>query len=227
MNKNLNLEKSTLEQDFNVFLQSELPLPNAAMATELLPDGVLHEPLLKKLKAKVGRDLVKSPFQLGFIYTGLSLVGYAVSLIVCAQWSFGLSQFSHFASFHLHNLQGPVCPLLCGAVFTGIPFLLSCLFLNRFQQRYLITRMWWFLALVPIAATALMLVLPKNLQHSHASSSVGSGLSDSSGALWIGLWTLSAILTPYLLEALVYLIIKPKKYKGQLFATNAGILKSK
>lgn len=212
MKDTLNSTKNSFEREFDVFLDGDIAQPGSLSSRDIMPEGDFREKLLKKLKTKIGRDLVKSPVQLGLIYGMLSLVGYAVSLMMCAQWSVGLSNFAFQASFHLHGLPGPICPLVCGAVFTGVPFLLSCVLLNRFQQRYLITRLWWFLALVPIVATGLMLILPKNLQHTHISSLPISIWGSSAEAAWIGLWATAALLTPYFLEAIVYFWVKPKRY---------------
>ena len=212
MMKNIPHQKSEpLGKEFEAFVN----MGQAAPSEETLEEIESRNTLLQKLNAKIGRDLVKSPSQLALFYLGLTLVGYAVSLIICAQWSVGFSPFAHTTALHLHSLPASICPLVCGAVFTGIPFLLSCLFLNRFQHRYLITRMWWFFALVPLVTTGIMLLMPATLQHSHAGTAASLSQGDNAGTEWIVLWTVAAIVTPFIFEAVVYFIVRPKRYRTQ------------
>lgn len=170
-----------------------------------------------RLSRLIEKDLVRSPAQMMSLYLGLSLVGYALSLLICAQNTLGLSKFSHIISAGLHRLPDPWCPIVCGAVFTGIPFLLSCLFLTRFQHRYLIFRLWWFLAAIPLVTTGVMVFLPHGMQHAklqQALQPVASRPDLLSDSAWISLWTASAILFPYLLELVVYLYVRPKRYRA-------------
>ena len=175
-------------------------------------------PVSLKSIAKIRSELVRSRVQLAFLYCGFSTVGYLASLFICAQNSLGLSGLSYAVAEHMHKVPDPWCPILCGAVFTGIPFLLSTLFLNRFQHRYLIRKMWWFFAAVPILGTAVMMLLPHKLQHARLSEHMDM-LNNRSHSLtnvqWMIIWALSAILVPYLLESVVYLFLKPRKMNHQ------------
>lgn len=169
------------------------------------------------LNRLIEKDLVRTPAQMIFLYLGLSAVGYALSLLICAQNTLGLSKFSHIIAAGLHRLPDPWCPIVCGAVFTGIPFLLSCLFLTRFQHRYLIFKMWWFFAAVPLVTTGVMVFLPHGMQHAKlqpALQSVAARPDLLSDGAWISLWTASAILFPYLLELVVYFCVRPKRFRA-------------
>lgn len=164
--------------------------------------------------SEIQKDLVPSARQLALWYSGFSVVGYFASLLVCAQNSFGLSGFAHKVAELLHNLPDPWCPMACGAVFTGVPFILSAIFLTRFQHRYLILKMWWFFASVPIFATIAMLLLPHNLQHHKLAMQMNelglrpNALSDTA---WLSVWAATAILFPYLLELILWRVVAPRK----------------
>ncbi|MEY4064190.1 MAG: hypothetical protein RIR26_398 [Pseudomonadota bacterium] len=194
-------DDNSIAKDYAIFVEDEtLPMtPIEATAA----------------KDRIRKDLVRSPGQMALIYFGLSVVGYIASLAVCAQNAFGLSAIAHAVSYHIHQLPDPWCPILCGSVFTGIPFVLSLMFLNRFQHRYLIFRMWWFFASVPVFATGLMMILPSKFQHARMSGpmadAVARGDVMSNGA-WMALWAASAILLPYILEGIVYLVVRPRRY---------------
>ena len=162
---------------------------------------------------KFSRDLVKSPFEMGLKYLGLSIVGYVVSLSICAQNSLGVSSWSHHVAEILHQLPLVPCAILCGVVFTGTPFFLSFFLLNRFQQRYLLFRMWWLIAAIPLFATFLLLILPVKLRYFGATQ-VDDHLF-SGDWKWVALWTASSIATPYVLEIFVYLSVRRKKSKGR------------
>ena len=162
----------------------------------------------------IRKELVPSPFRLGFWYLAFSFAGYLTSLLVCAQNSWGLSGFAHQVADAIHKLPDPWCPMVCGAVFTGVPFLLSAVLLTRFQHRYLIFKMWWFFAAIPIVGTVTMIFLPQSLQHhkmAHHMSMMTSRPDSLTETSWIAVWALTAILFPYLLELLLWTRIAPKK----------------
>lgn len=165
----------------------------------------------QKIKEMFSKELVGSPYKLMLTYGLLSVVGYLISLTICAQNSFGLTHLSHQVAGALHTVPGILCPILCGFVFTGIPFLFSAVFLNRFQQRYMLFKLWWFLASVPLVTTLVMLYLPARMRHNAVSDSDPASmfLTDIG---WISIWAAAAILTPYILEGLIYLRIRQKKY---------------
>jgi hypothetical protein len=133
------------------------------------------------------------------LYLSFSVIGYLASLFVCAQNSFGLSRFAHDFAQAIHHLPDPLCPMVCGAVFTGIPFVLAALFLSRFQHRYLIYRMWWFFAAIPIFGTIVMILLPKNFQHQRLAlhiNELSARQNSPSDMQWMTVWALSAIVFP-------------------------------
>jgi hypothetical protein len=169
--------------------------------------------------SKIKNELVPSALRLAVWYSGFSVVGYLASLFVCAQNSFGLSGLSHQVARTLHSLPDPWCPMICGAVFTGVPFILSTVLLNRFQHRYLIFKMWWFFAAIPIVVTIAMILLPQDLQHHRLSHNMIESSMKSlafSDAGWVTTWALSAIVFPHLLEFFVWKVVAPRKRTKKL-----------
>jgi hypothetical protein len=164
--------------------------------------------------SKITQDLVSSPWHIVAWYLGFSVIGYFVSLLICAQNSLGLSGFAHHVAKAIHQLPYPWCPLICGAVFTGVPFFFTAFFLSRFQHRYLIFKMWWFFAAVPIFGTVSMILLPQNFQHhklAHSMNETASGAHVFSDISWMAVWAISAIIFPYIFELVVWQFVAPKK----------------
>lgn len=169
-----------------------------------------QSPLIQNIAKKYASQLVRSPFRLGLFYVGLSLVGYFVSLVICAQNAVGIFNFSFDLANKLCMIPMPWCWMVCGALFSGVPFLISLATLNRFQQRYLLFKMWWLVAAIPVAAAALMLAVPSAFV-SELAMPASMRLEDLSSVLP---WTLSAIATPYLLEACLYFFIRQKQWSA-------------
>jgi hypothetical protein len=193
------MKKNNPPEDYKLFLTSQEAPLNDFNSQSLI---------------KIKNDLVKSPWRLAGWYLGFSLLGYLVSLLVCAQNSLGLSGFAYDMAQAIHRLPDPWCPMICGAVFTAVPFVLTTAFLNRFQHRYLIFKMWWFFALIPCLGTLSMIWLPANFQHQrltqhmHDLAQRNHGLSQTE---WMVVWALSAIVFPYLCEWVVWGFVSPKK----------------
>jgi hypothetical protein len=206
-------EHSNLAEDFAFFesLSTEKP-PASESVEESHALRTAAGPKTSWAKA-ITKDLVRSPLEMAALYTGLSIVGYVASLAVCAQNSFGLGSLSRRVADILHQLPDPWCPIVCGSVFALVPFVISSVVLNRFQQRYLMTRMWWFFASIPIAAAGLMLLLPHSLQHARMNAALSPSqvrpdlLSDGA---WMAIWVATAVLLPYLLQAVVYVTLMPR-----------------
>lgn len=148
---------------------------------------------------RIARDLVASPGRLVGVYVLANLLGYALSLAVCAQNGVGLFAFSHDVAAGMHVIPWPWCPVVCGALFSAVPNLLSRLFFTPFQQRYLFWRLGWLLALAPLSAAALLTLGgerdPAEFFHGMAHGSLSPGG-------WMMLWTLGALGTAALLELL-------------------------
>ena len=133
---------------------------------------------------RILKDLVPSSKRLAAAYVAFTAVGYGLSLALCAQNGVGLFAFSHSMAHSMHAIPWPWCPAVCGALFALIPNLFARAFLTRFQQRYLVLRLGWLLALAPIAASA----------------AVALASGNEPQWLWLGLWTLGALGTAALLE---------------------------
>lgn len=191
-------------------------LPESEIRDYLSVDAsasALPQNQMEHIKQKFSKELVGSPPKLMASYLLLSVAGYLLSLAICAQNSLGLTHLSHTVAHTLHSIPGVLCPIACGFVFTGVPFLFSAVFLNRFKQRYMLFKLWWFLAAVPLVTTLVMLYLPARLRHNSVENLDAASMFFTDIA-WISIWAASAILTPYLLEGLVYLKIRQKKYEG-------------
>lgn len=134
-------------------------------------------------------DLVASQPLLAVYYLALSVVGYITTLAICAQNGVGLLNFAkHAESLMMRGIPYPWCPILCGTLFGSIPFVVSFLFLNRFQRRFLLFRMWWLPLFVPVLFCGIFVLLGRLIQ-----------VDDWQSSFHI-LWIVAAIVTPYLLE---------------------------
>lgn len=142
------------------------------------------------------KDLVASRFKLSVTYIAGASLGYILSLVFCAQCSIGLSPLAWKMNSLLHAMPDPWCPILCGFVFGFSPTLVSFLYLSRFQHRFLIFRMGWLPALVPIVSSALLLLS-----------------DDPHDWVWRSIWLLAAVLTPYILELIAAVILRQARWK--------------
>lgn len=165
--------------DLKQFLQSESPVDVNARLPETLE-----------------KDLVASRFKLSVTYVAGAILGYVFSLVICAQCSIGLSPLAWKTNSLLHMMPDPWCPILCGFIFGFSPTLVSFLYLSRFQHRFLIFRMGWLPALVPIISSALLLLS-----------------DDPHGWTWRGIWLLAAVLTPYTLELMAAALLRQSRWK--------------
>jgi hypothetical protein len=167
--------------EWQKFLQSEAPLDAAAPVPN-----------------RIEKDLVASRWKLSSTYIGGAALGYLISLMICAQCSIGLSPLAWKINSLIHTMPDPWCPLLCGFIFGFSPTLVSFLYLSRFQHRYLIFRMGWLPALVPLISSALMLLS-----------------DDPHGWMWRSIWLTAAILTPYMIELIAALVLKQARWKPE------------
>lgn len=147
------------------------------------------------LPRSIEKDLVVSRTRLCVIYFLGSVLGYMASLAICAQYGVGFSALSWKLAEYIHSIPDPWCPILCGFVFGISPTLVSVVYFSRFQHRFLIFRMGWLPASVPVLGT-LTLVL----------------LGDSRSWEWRGIWFLSAMATPYLIEVGSALILRQRQW---------------
>jgi hypothetical protein len=167
--------------DWQKFLETEAPLDTPAKVPDALE-----------------KDLVTSRAQLSFTYIGGAALGYVISLMICAQCSVGLSSLAWKVNSLIHTMPDPWCPILCGFIFGFSPTLVSFLYLSRFQHRFLIFRMGWLPALVPIIGGALMLLA--DVPH---------------GWVWRSIWLVTAILTPYVFELIAAFVLKQSRWKPE------------
>ncbi len=150
----------------------------------------------------IKRDLVVSAWRLAALYLAASLCGYAASLSICAQNSFGMSGFAHELAAALHRLPQPWCAVVCGAVFGLVPTLVTTLLLNRFRHRYLLFRMWWLPLTVPVLAAWSMAAMPSVV------AVPVSGMWSEPG--WLASWVLAAVATPYVVEGVAALLLRQR-----------------
>jgi hypothetical protein len=167
--------------DLEQFLKSEAPVDAAAPVPDVIE-----------------KDLVASRAKLSGTYVAGAALGYGISLTICAQCSIGLSPLAWKMNSFLHTMPDPWCAILCGFIFGFSPTLVSFFYLSRFQHRFLIFRMGWLPALVPLIASALLLL---------------SG--DPHGWIWRLTWLLAAILTPYTMELFAAWLLKQPRFKPQ------------
>lgn len=182
MNERLN----TSETEFEEFLKLEKTAPIAE---------------LNALSKRISTELVASRLRLAVLYGVFSVVGYIVTLAVCSQGGVGLFGLSDRNSAVLmQTLPAPWCSVVCGAIFSGIPFMFSVLLMNRFQRRFLIFKMFW-LPLLMSAIGCLALLF--------AGHSFGEVQLQNLDVAWI----LSAIATPYVAESTLSAALAQKRVK--------------
>ncbi len=167
--------------EWQKFLQSEAPIEASAPVPDLIE-----------------KDLVASRAKLSMTYVGGAALGYVISLMICAQCSVGLSPLAWKINSLIHTMPDPWCPILCGFIFGFSPTIVSLLYLSRFQHRFLIFRMGWLPALVPLIGSALLLLS-----------------DDPHGWGWRSIWLLSAILTPYIIEIVAAFVLKQSRWKPE------------
>lgn len=153
---------------------------------------------MQKTESRISAELNRSRKSFFLSFALLSVLGYFSSLSVCSQYSFGLTGFSQSVAAALHKLPDPLCPIVCGIVFSIVPVIFLFVFLDRFQRRRLIVRYWWLPVLSTLASCLLMYYLPQNLQHEgmhHGQVGVRGAHGDIGWLIW---WTLSAVAIPFL-----------------------------
>jgi hypothetical protein len=146
---------------------------------------------------RVTRDLVQSKVKLASVYIGGSVLGYLITLVICAQCSIGLTPLAWRTAAMMQNLNETACALVCGTIFGIGPFLASTVALSRFEHRFLLFKMTWLVCLVPVIASVIMTII--GTPHSWT---------------WHGLWASAAIFTPYFLEAMAFLRLKQSPWHG-------------
>lgn len=151
------------------------------------------------VKAKISDDLNRS--RKGFVTAFLlsSLVGYFFSLSLCSQNSVAFTTLSINTAAFLHGLPDPLCPILCGVVFSLLPVLCLFVALDRFQVRRLLCEMFWLPSATTFLACVLMMVLPAAFQHD-GMHLTHEGVRHTAGDLvWLVWWTFGALSIPALM----------------------------
>ena len=162
----------------------------------------------QNIKERINGQLVKNHYAFTGFYVALSVAGYLFSLLFCAQNANGFSMFSQHVAHNLHSLPDVICAPLCGAAFSIIPVFSTLFIFNRFQKRYLFSKFWWYMILFPPLFASLFLLIPSNILGFEVHEHVLEHYSDTT---WLGMWTLSAILTPYISFLLIYLNVFKKR----------------
>lgn len=170
----------TESEDFELFTQVKVP--------QAIPLATVTKVLEK--------DLVKSQTKLALIYLAGSLLGYVLSLTICAQCSVGFSKFAWRIASVIHEMPDPWCPFICGAIFGIAPFFVTLLFFNRFQHRYLLRHMAWLVVSVPVLVSVSFMVLAN--QHDFT---------------WDMNWMITAVATPYICEALSGFVLRQNAWR--------------
>lgn len=195
-NEASNLPASSVDEEYAEFLGSSEGYPFHSGA---VPD-------------EIRRDLVPSCPRFVVQYMTLVASGYLISLSVCEQHNLGFFLLSRYVAEQISHLPWYLCAVVCGSLFTSIPFLISCGFLSRFQQRYLLFRLWWLVFSVPIVATAAILFTHDRLSEPSASHGGMAALPwQMNSPAWTALWLGAAVLTPYLLEGILFALFLKRK----------------
>ncbi|MEY4066533.1 MAG: hypothetical protein RIR26_2741 [Pseudomonadota bacterium] len=186
------MKNSGLEKEHVVI--DETSLPEYQMFLEAADDGAFHSTRTSHVAERISRDLVSSPRSIGIKYTILVIVGFFLSLLICAQGNIGLGAVSFKIFEEVMSFIPPkFCGIVCGTIFSGVPFFFSLIVLNRFEQRYLLFRMWWLVLLLPILGAVCM-------------QFYGNVMRDADDFMWgwASSWTIAAVMTPYVFETVLY-----------------------
>lgn len=167
-----------------------------------------------KVIQKIENELVGSPLKLKLAVFTFSVLGYLANLSICAQGELGITNLSHQIFNIVHsNLPTCSCALITGSSLTGIPFVLSFFFLNKFQQRYLLKFMSWYLILIPFLATALIFLWTWHPIEPKPSMLVWGKFDVPNALTHAIVWTSSALFTPYFLISFFRIFTRQKKAK--------------
>jgi hypothetical protein len=174
-----------------------------------LPQSVVEQ--MTHTSEKIAKELTLSRQRFVFSFLFFSVLGYFASLSLCSQNAIGLTRFSLSVAAILHSLPDPLCPVVCGLAFSFLPLVSLFLFLDRFQLRRLIVRLWWLPVLTTLISCLLMIVLPPTFQHEgmhlmherqahleHQLANQGAtGVRDTrTDAGWLMWWASSAVALP-------------------------------
>lgn len=183
----------------------KIPKPEKSLASDFElfagTESTARTADLKSLTANMEKDLVTSPKKLAFSYIAGSVIGYFASLAICAQCSVGLTPFAWQMSSIIHEIPDPWCPFVCGTIFGVAPFIVTLIFFNRFQHRYLLYRMWWLMIAVPVIGGISM-----------------TAIGGSHDTAWDLQWIFTAILTPYIGEGLTGWLLRQNKWATPEFS---------
>lgn len=167
--------------------------------------GQLPEAIDKQLdetEKVISDDLNRSRKRFFSAFLLFSGLGYFCSLSVCSQNSIALTALSVDVAALLHQLPDPLCPIVCGVVFSIVPVVLLFLLLDRFQLRRLIVQYWWLPVVTTFVSCLLMSILPAAFQHQGMHHG-HIGLRHTHGDyVWMFWWTLAAVVIPLLFTAL-------------------------
>lgn len=173
------------------------------------------QPFSKKLEAtkfKIQSTLVNSPKRIVQVYVLGSIAGYLASLIFCEQNTVGLGAFAEKTAMAMCAFGMPWCWLICGAIFAAFPLLATAAIFNRFERRYLYRNLWWLVASMPMISSLLMIFVPRGMDEFFKESNQMMMLDSPSA---IGFWLLGALGLPYLIEFLLSLNLRQKRWQIQ------------
>ncbi len=160
--------------------------------------------ILKNIESKISKKLVESKTRLALLYLFFSFIGYLLSLKFCPHWFVKMDQLLYNSlSFLKTSCNCAAYSIICGAVFTGVPFLLSLLFLNPFKRRFLLLKMSGLVIPLPLVTTVLP-ILFQNYFHFKGKMLIQNNIINPY------LWSISAIITPYVLYFLSYILSRQK-----------------
>lgn len=172
---------------------------------------------LQQTGMQISAELKRSRKRFFAAFFGLSIVGYFVSLSVCSQYSVGLTRFSVSVATLLHQLPDPLCPVVCGVVFSAVPAVFLFVFLDRFQRRRMIVQYFWLPVVLTIVSCLIMYFLPQRFQHEGMLHSEHSGLRNIADDLsWLSWWMVSAVSVPLLFAWLAKLRTGPSRQRLSL-----------
>lgn len=151
------------------------------MHFETLPEHVSI-----KIKEAVLRDMNPTQLTLHSKLSVAVIAGGLISLALCGQFGFGVTQWAEFMSHALHERMAPIpCAMICGSLYALFPTLILRLILcSPMQFRIILRKHFWS---VLFWYFSVGITLAYHGEH-------GQGILELSS------WVLSALLTSHALE---------------------------
>jgi hypothetical protein len=166
----------------------------------------LPEEAAIRIRQIIAKDLAPPPHVVNIKLFFAVTIGGILSLTLCGQFGMGVTGWAEALSHRLHQTMSPLsCAIICGTLFAVFPTLLLRLFLcSPMQFRAILRQKLPTLSIWYGGAGTILAVYSEHGQ----------------GADEILFWSISAILTSYLLAALMKAIFPKWSFPGRRYRSS-------